>query len=123
LNDVVLAPLEVALTKGAHLTSSERKTFKVFIALKKLEYEEFHIAKKAKVQRNVCNEFEVMVVEGEANYATSLEKNLTLAKEVDWARSKFDSLQQQQTALETHHNAIKHGLGGFSVHPKPLFFF
>ncbi len=95
----------------------------MFIALKKLEYEEFQIAKKAKVQRNVCDEFEIMVVEGEANYATSLEKSLTLVKEVDWARSKFDSLQQQQIALETHHNAIKHGLGGFSVHPKPLFFF
>ncbi len=64
-----------------------------------------------------------MVVEGEANYATSLEKNLTLAKEVERARSKFDSLQQQQNTLETHHNAIKHGKGGFSIDPKPLFFF
>jgi hypothetical protein len=45
------------------------------------------------VRRNVCDAFEVVVVEGEADYATSLEKNLTLAKEVEWARSKFDSLK------------------------------
>jgi metal-responsive CopG/Arc/MetJ family transcriptional regulator len=59
-----------------------------------LEYEEFKSTKKAKAQRNVCNAFEVVVVEGELDYATSLEKNLTLAKKVKHARSKFNSLQR-----------------------------
>jgi hypothetical protein len=67
----------------------------VFTALKNLEYGKFQIAKKAKARRNVCDAFEVVVVEGEADYATSLKKNLTLAKEVEWARSEFDSLQRQ----------------------------
>jgi hypothetical protein len=40
-NDVVLTPLEVALTKDAHFTSSKTKTSKVFTALKNLESEEF----------------------------------------------------------------------------------
>jgi hypothetical protein len=35
-----------------------------------------------------------MVVEGEANYVTIVEKSLTLTKEIKLARSKFDSLQQ-----------------------------
>ncbi len=89
----MLAPSKVALIEGEHLTSFKTKTSKVFTTLKFLEYEKFQITKKAKVQRNVCDAFEVMVVEGETDYATSLEKNLTLAKEVEWARSKFDSLQ------------------------------
>jgi hypothetical protein len=88
-----VAPSKVALIEGAHLKSFKTKTSKVFTALKILEYEEFQIAKKAKVRRNVCDAFEVVVVEGEVDYATSLEKNLTLAKEVEWARSKFDSLK------------------------------
>jgi hypothetical protein len=33
-NDVVLAPSKVAFTKGAHLTSSETKTSKVFTTLR-----------------------------------------------------------------------------------------
>jgi hypothetical protein len=65
----------------------------VFTALKDLEYEKFQITKKAKAQKNVCDAIEAMVVEGEANYATTLEKFLTLAKEVERTRSKFDSLQ------------------------------
>jgi len=96
----------------------------VFIALKKLECKEFQITKKAKAQRSVCDAFETVVIEGEANYAIALKKFLMLlAKKVEWARSKFDNLQQQQIALETHHNVIEHGKGGFSIHPKPLFFF
>jgi metal-responsive CopG/Arc/MetJ family transcriptional regulator len=59
-----------------------------------LEYEKFQITKKAKAQRNVCDAFEVVVVEGEVAYATSLEKNLTLTKEVKHARSILFSLQQ-----------------------------
>ncbi len=93
-NDVILAPSEVALTRDAHFTSSKTKTSKVFIALKKFEFEEFQIAKKAETQRSVCNAFEAMVVEGEANYATILKNSLTLAKEVKRARSKFDNLQR-----------------------------
>jgi hypothetical protein len=92
-NDVILAPSKVALTRDAHFTSFNTKTSKVFIALKNLKFEEFQIAKKAKMQRNVCNAFEAMVVEGEANYKTTLKKSLTLAKEVKRARSKFDNLQ------------------------------
>jgi hypothetical protein len=32
--------------------------------------------------------------EGEANYTTTLEKSLTLAKEFEQSRSKFDNLQR-----------------------------
>jgi hypothetical protein len=93
-NDVIFAPSEVALTRDAHFTSSKTKTSKVFIALKNLESEEFQIAKKAETHRSVCATFETMVVENEANYATTLEKSLTFTKEVKRARSKFDNLQQ-----------------------------
>ncbi len=57
-----------------------------------MEYEKFQITKKAKAQRSVCDAIEAMVVEGEVDYATTLEKFLTLAKEVELIRSKFDSL-------------------------------
>jgi hypothetical protein len=45
------------------------------------------------VQRNVCNAFEAVVVEGEVDYVIALKKFLVLAKEVERARSKFDNLQ------------------------------
>ncbi len=92
-NDVVLAPLEVTLTEDAHLTSFKTKTSKVFTTLKNLESEEFQITKKVETQRSVCDAFEAMVVEGEADYVTTLEKSLMLAKEVERARLKFDNLQ------------------------------
>jgi hypothetical protein len=93
-NDVILPPSEVALTRDAHFTSSKTKTSKVFIALKNLKSEEFQIAKKAETQRSVCNAFEAMVVEGEANYVTTLKNSLTLTKEIKRAKSKFDNLQR-----------------------------
>ncbi len=122
-SDVVLAPSKVALIGDAHFTSSETKTFQVFIALKNLDSKEFQITKKVEVQRSVCDAFEVVVVEGEVDYIIALKKSLTLTKKVEHARSKFDNLQQQQIDFKTNHNVIKCGKGGVFVHPKPLFFF
>ncbi len=64
------------------MTSSETKIFEVFIALKKFDSKKFQITKKVEVQRNVCDTFEVVVVEGEVDYTIALKKFLTLAKEV-----------------------------------------
>ncbi len=44
------------------------------------------------MQRSICDAFEAMVVEGEIDYTTALKKSLTLVKQVEWARSKFDRL-------------------------------
>jgi hypothetical protein len=46
---------------------------------------------------------------------------LTIGKEVQQARNKFENLEWQRCALEAHNKVIEHGKGGFLLHPKPLF--
>jgi hypothetical protein len=50
-----------------------------------------------------------------------LEKSLTIGKEIQQARNKFEKLEWQRCALEAHNKLIEHGKGGFLLHPKPLF--
>jgi hypothetical protein len=51
----------------------------------------------------------------------ALEKSLTIGKEVQQGRDKFENLEWQSCALEAHSKAIGHKKKGFLLHPKPLF--
>jgi hypothetical protein len=44
---------------------------------------------------NVCDAFEKWVIKGQVEYTSALEKSLTLAKEVEPGRDKFDYLERQ----------------------------
>jgi hypothetical protein len=46
---------------------------------------------------------------------------LTIGKEVQQARDKFDNLEWQCCALKAHNRVIEYGKKGFLVHPKPFF--
>ncbi len=70
------------------------------MALKDWESKEFQISKKANVQKNVCDAFEEWVVEGVVEYTFTLEIFLTIGKEVQQARDKFDNLEWQWCALK-----------------------
>ncbi len=72
---------------------------------------------------NVCDAFEKWVIKGQVEYTSALEKSLTLAKEVEPGRDKFDYLERQWCALETHNMSIEHGKRDCLVCPKPLFSF
>ncbi len=64
---------------------------------------------------------ECVIFEAQAKYTTIHEIFLTLAKEIEWARDKFDCLERQWCALKTHKKSIEHGKICFLVHAKPFF--
>jgi hypothetical protein len=52
------------------------------VVLKDWESKEFQISKKENAQKKVCDAFEEWVVESEVEYTFTLEKPLTISKEV-----------------------------------------
>ncbi len=75
------------------------------------------------MQKNVYDAFEERAIEGEAKYTLALENSLTMGKEVQQARNKFENLESQQCALEPHNKVIETRKKGFLLHPKPFFAF
>jgi len=51
----------------------------------------------------------------------TLENSLTMGKEVQQVRDKYENLEQQHCALEPHNKVIEIGKGGFLLDPKPHF--
>jgi hypothetical protein len=65
------------------------------VALKNLESKELQTSKKVGMQKNVYDAFEERAIEGEAKYTLALENSLTMGKEVQQARNKFENLESQ----------------------------